>query len=105
MKLIEDNPKKKYTLNSAKINGYTYKKYYYKIYLGEVQKTRTGNDSCFTVIKISKKDSVNKSKESFILSEGYVGAEKSYKENGDKRTSLSKKSAFGMSFLIDYINI
>lgn len=81
---IDDEGKKVYRLKSAIINGYEYTKTYYKIKNGVPVKCEYGNDSYLTVINIRKCGDESKKKRTFILSEGYIGAEKSYNEDGKK---------------------
>ena len=100
---IDDEGKKVYKLKSAIIKGYEYTKTYYKMKNGVPVKCEYGNDSYLTVINIRKCGDESKKKRTFILSEGYIGAEKSYNEDGTKRNSITKKDGFGMSYFIKYI--
>ena len=106
---IKKNPKKmenrSFKLAGAKLKGYEYTKTYYIMENGKPKKLKNGNDSALTIINIKKAEqSQTSEKKAFVFSEGYIGAERSYNEDGTKRKSLSRKSGFGMSFLINYIN-
>ena len=106
MKKIENYPTTKngsYTLKSAVIEGYEYTKTYYKMQDGKPTRCEEGDDSCLTIVNIRKKDAEQKGKKAFVFSEGYIGAEKAYKEDGTKRMSLARKDGFGVSYLIKYI--
>lgn len=97
--------KKVYELESACIDGYEYTKTYYRLdENGNPIKCDKGDDSAMTIINIRKQGQEEKqSKRTFIFSEGYIGAERSYNEDGTKRKSWAKKDGFGMSYLIKYI--
>ena len=99
------NDKKVYELKSATIDGYEYTKTYYTLdENGMPIQCEQGDDSAMTIINIRKKDAgEQESKRTFIFSEGYIGAERSYNEDGTKARSWAKKDGFGMSYLIKYI--
>lgn len=98
-----DEKKRIYKLKSAVVDGYEYTKAYYKMDNGVPVKCENGDDSCLTIINIRKGGDTSKKKRTFIFSEGYVGAEKAYKEDGTKRKSMSRKDCFGISYFIKYI--
>ena len=92
-----------YKLKSAVIKGYEYTKTYYKMEDGKPVRCEEGDDTCLTVVNIRRQGSEKKGKKAFVFSEGYIGAEKAYKEDGTKRLSLARKDGFGVSYLIKYI--
>ena len=95
---------KVFKLKSAVIDGYEFTKTYYKMVDGVPVKSDVGDDTCLTIINIRKQgNDPSKAKRAFIFSEGYVGAEKSYKEDGRKSLSVARKDGFGIAFLIKYI--
>ena len=95
--------KKSYLLKSATIKGYAYTKTYYKMQDGKPVKCDKGDDSDLTIISIKKQNQKEKSNKTFVFSEGYIGAERSYNEDGTKRKSVARKDGFGVSYLIKYI--
>ena len=99
----KNNERRAYTLRSAIIDGYEYTKTYYKMQDGKSVKCDKGDDSDLTIISIKKQGQKEKGNKSFIFSEGYIGAERSYNEDGTKRRSVAKKDGFGVSYLIKYI--
>ena len=104
--VTKSNEKRVYELKGAKLKGYEYTKKYYVMENGIPKEIEEGDDSALTLISIKKHDdNINKddNKRAFIFTEGYVGADKAYNEDGTKKSSMAKKSAFGMSFLINYI--
>lgn len=101
---IKQIGKQKFKLAGAKLNGYEYTKTYYKMQDGKIVVTDKGDDSALTMINITKINAdPKKEKRAFIASEGYIGADKSYNEDGTKKKSVSHKKGFGISFLMDYI--
>ena len=94
---------KKYQLKSAIINGYEYTKTYYHMEDGVPVKSDKGNDGDLTVIHISRPTEESKPRRAFVFSEGYIGAERSYNEDGTKRKSVARKNCFGIEYLIKYI--
>jgi hypothetical protein len=69
---------------------------------GEPVRCEEGDDSDLTIVNI-RKIGQEPGKKSFIFSEGYIGAEKAYKDDSTKRTSIARKDGFGVSYLIKYI--
>jgi hypothetical protein len=94
---------KKYQLKSAIINGYEYTKTYYRMENGVPVKSDVGSDGDLTVVHISRPTEASKPRRAFIFSEGYIGAERSYNDDGTKRKSVAKKNCFGIEYLIKYI--
>lgn len=92
-----------YELKSATINGYEYTKTYYKMENGVPVRCENGDDGCLTIVNIRKVGDESEHKRAFIFSEGYIGAERSYNEDGTKSKSISKKDGFGVAYLIKYI--
>ena len=70
---------------------------------GQAVRCEEGDDSDLTIVSIRKQGQTEKGKKSFIFSEGYIGAERSYKDDGTKRKSVARKDGFGVSYLIKYI--
>ncbi len=94
--------KRAYKVKSAIIKGYEYTRTYYKMVDGKPERCDEGDDSALTIISI-RKQGQEKGSKSFIFSEGYIGAEKSYKDDSTKRKSIARKDGFGVSYLIKYI--
>ena len=94
--------KRAYKVKSAVIKGYEYTKSYYKMVDGQPVRCEEGDDSALTIVSIRKAGQERGSK-SFIFSEGYIGAEKAYKDDSTKRKSIARKDGFGVSYLIKYI--
>ena len=94
--------KRAYKVKSAVIKGYEYTRTYYRMQDGEPIRCEEGDDSDLTIVNI-KKIGQEPGKKSFIFSEGYIGAEKAYKDDSTKRTSIARKDGFGVSYLIKYI--
>ena len=96
---------KKFTLKGARLNGYEYEKKYYIMQNGKPTEIENGDDSALTIIAIKKQNQdLNTKRKAIIASEGYIGADRAYNEDGTKKKSISRKSGFGISYLIDYIN-
>ena len=96
---------KKFTLKGARLNGYEYEKKYYIMQNGKPAEIENGDDSALTIIAIKKQNQdLNTKRKAIIASEGYIGADRAYNEDGTKKKSISRKSGFGISYLIDYIN-
>ena len=70
---------------------------------GQAVRCEEGDDSDLTIVSIRKQGQTEKGKKSFIFSEGYIGAERSYKDDGTKRKSVARKDGIGVSYLIKYI--
>lgn len=94
---------KKFQLKSAIIKGYEYTKTYYHMENGVPIKSDKGNDGDLTVIHISRPADKQKTRRAFVFSEGYIGAERSYNDDGTKRKSIARKNCFGIEYLIKYI--
>ena len=92
-----------YELKSAIIHGYEYTKTYYNMENNVPVRCENGDDSCLTIINIRKIGDTSEKKRAFLFSEGYIGAEKSYNEDGTKSKSAARKDGFGVSYLIKYI--
>ena len=96
---------KKFTLKGARLNGYEYEKKYYIMQNGKPAEIENGDDRALTIIAIKKQNQdLNTKRKAIIASEGYIGADRAYNEDGTKKKSISRKSGFGISYLIDYIN-
>lgn len=96
---------KKFTLKGARLNGYEYEKKYYIMQNGKPTEIENGDDSALTIIAIKKQNQdLNTKRKAIIASEGYIGADRAYNEDGTKKKSISRKSGFGISYLIDYAN-
>ena len=96
---------KKFTLKGARLNGYEYEKKYYIMQNGKPTEIENGDDSALTIIAIKKQNQdLNTKRKAIIASEGDIGADRAYNEDGTKKKSISRKSGFGISYLIDYIN-
>ena len=85
--------KRAYKVKSAVIKGYEYTKSYYKMVDGQPVRCEEGDDSALTIVSIRKAGQERGSK-SFIFSEGYIGAEKAYKDDSNKETSENQATLF-----------
>ena len=96
---------KKFILKGARLDGYEYEKKYYIMQNGEPTEIENGDDSALTIIAIKKQNQdLHTKRKAIIASEGYIGADRAYNKDGTKKKSISRKSGFGISYLIDYIN-